>query len=521
VGLKLESYDRKRQLVIDPVISYLTYLGGSTTNRINAVKYTNGRIYIAGQSDDADNPALNGAYNINFAGLTDIFIAIVDATPGKGYPLLYFSYMGGANVDIPHAIDVDAAGFIYLTGTTTSTDFPTSSNAFQTSGAGQFTGTFVTKLDPTRGGNDALVFSSYIGGIAGINIGNGIAVDKNGLIYVIGSTQASDFPVTGNAFQPVQWGPQDVFIAQIDPAAGKILYASYLGGEGVDDGRNILVGANGLVYFAASTLSTQFPMESFQYSINSFGAEDIVIGVMDLTKSGVPSLVYSTYLGGSGNEEVRGMAFDPKGRLVITGYTLSTDFPVTGDAAQPKPGGNGDAFVVLFDPSVLGQGGLQYSTYFGGAHSEVAYAAGADAAGNLYIAGYTLSADLPVAGDVPQATWGGGTDMFLAELKPGVAGPAGVQFSTYLGASNLYVPTSMTVAPDGTVVVAGYAGNGLPFTPDAHQGGYAGGSSDGFFLVLNQTPATTESRSDAFRSLMLKAAPRRTPENGTAPVRER
>jgi hypothetical protein len=493
VGLKLDGYDRTRQLVIDPVLSYLTYMGGRVSDRINAMKYANGKIYIAGQTDNGDMPYIDGAYNNNFTGLTDIFVAIVDATPGNGFPLLYFTYLGGANVDIAQAIDVDAKGAIYLTGTTTSTNFPTTGNAFQASGAGAFTGTFVTKLDPSLYGGDSLVFSSYLGGLAGVNIGNGIAVDKNGLIYVIGSSKSSDFPVTGNAYQPVLWGAQDAFIAQIDPGAGKILYATFLGGEGVDDGRNILVGANGLVYFTASTLSSLFPMANFQYSLNPIGAEDVIIGVMDLTKSGGDSLVYSTYFGGTGNEEVRGMAFDAKGRLVITGYTLSTDLPVTGDAAQPTPGGNGDAFVALFDPSVLGRGGLQYCTYFGGAHTEVGYGVAADSAGSIYVTGYTLSSDLMVSGDVPQAEWGGGTDLFVAKFKPGTGGAAGVQFSTFLGSTNVYVPTGMALAPDGTIFVAGYGGIGLPSSSNARQGGYAGGATDGFLLVVSQQSTTTSS----------------------------
>jgi hypothetical protein len=513
VGLKLDAYDRTRQLVIDPVLSYLTYMGGSLNDRVNAVKYSNGKLYIVGQTDNGDQPYIDGAFNNNFAGVTDIFIAIVDATPGNGYPLLYFSYLGGANVDVPQAMDVDANGVIYLTGTTNSTNFPVSGNAFQTSGAGSFTGTFVTKLDPSQYGGDSLVFSSYLGGIAGVNIGNGIAVDNNGMIYVIGSTKSSDFPVTGNAYQSVLWGSQDAFVAEIDPNAGQILYATYLGGETVDDGRNILVGANGLVYFTASTLSSQFPMAAYQYSINPIGAEDIIIGVMDLTKSGIESLVYSTYFGGTGNEEVRAMAFDAKGRVVITGYTLSTDLPVTPDAVQPTPGGSGnaDAFLVIFDPSVLGQGGLQYCTYFGGTHTEVGYGVAGDSAGNVYLTGYTLSSNLPVAGDVPQATWGGGTDIFVAKIKPGTAGKAGLLFSTFLGTTNVYVPTGMTLAPDGTIFVAGYGGLGLPSSFNARQGGYAGGASDGFFMVVTQdstpAPAATPSTLGPLPEALHKSLP--------------
>jgi hypothetical protein len=140
---------------------------------------------------------------------------------------------------------------------------------------------------------------------------------------------------------------------------------------------------------------------------------------------------------------------------------------------------------------VLGQGGLQYSTYFGGTHTEVGYGVAGDSAGNVYLAGYTLSSNLPVSGNVPQSTWGGGTDLFVAKIKPGTAGPGGLQFSTYLGSTNVYSPTGMTLAPDGTIFVAGYGGIGLPSSANARQGGYAGGISDGFFMAVtpDSTPA--------------------------------
>ncbi|HEV3200971.1 MAG TPA: SBBP repeat-containing protein, partial [Bryobacteraceae bacterium] len=326
VGLRLDRYDRTRTLVVDPSITYLTYLGGPGTDLINAVKLgPKGLLYVAGQTDSNALPGAGYASSVN--GLTDVWVCVLDTTNGFG--LVYASYLGGTSVDIPLAMDVDSAGIMYLTGTTTSTDFPVTSNAFQKTGAGATVDSFVVKLDPSQSGTDALIYSSYLGGLTGDDTGNGIAVDSNGMIYIIGTTKSTDFPVTASAYAGVIYGTQDTFLCKVDPNAGALAYSTYLGGEGLDWGKAILVGPTGLVYFAASTLSLQFPMAAFNFSDTSFGAQDIIIGVMDMTKSGVDSLVYSTYFGGSGNDDVNSIAFDSKGNLLVTGYTLSSDFPVT------------------------------------------------------------------------------------------------------------------------------------------------------------------------------------------------
>jgi Beta-propeller repeat len=493
VGFRVDGYDRSSELVIDPVLAYCTYFGGHGQDQVNAIKYFNGKLYMAGQSDTSDQPPVDGAWANNLQGLVNITVSIVDTTQ-YGYPVVYFAYIGGQNVDIPLAIDVDKHGVMYLTGTTTSTNFPMAGNAFQTTGAGANTSSFVMMLDPSQYGGNSLVFSSFLSGTTGTDVGNGIAVGPDGLIYVIGTARSTDFPVTANAYQQILWGPQDVFLCQIDPVAGALNYSTYLGGEDEDDGRGILVDANSKVYFTASTLSQQFPMAGLQYQGIPVGASDIIFGVMDMSQTGTDSLLYSTYYGGTGNEEVRGMAFDAKGNVAITGYTLSTDLPLTRDAVQTANGGSGDVFVAVFNPSLPFTGGLVYSTYLGGTHGEVGYGISADPANNLYVTGYTLSKDLPVRGPVPQANWGGGTDLFVAELKPGVAGMAGIQYLTYLGASNTYVPTGMAVGPDGAAYAVGYGGIGLPTSGNASQGGYAGGISDGFLAVLapgGTTAATT------------------------------
>jgi hypothetical protein len=203
-----------------------------------------------------------------------------------------------------------------------------------------------------------------------------------------------------------------------------------------------------------------------------------------MTQVGTASLVYATYFGGSDIQEVRGIAFDAAGNLMVTGYTLATDFPVTPDAIQPKAGGNGDAFVSVVNPMAY-PNFLVYSTYLGGSQGDVGYGVAGDSAGNIYVTGYTLSPDFPTTPDGFEPNWGGGIDLFLTKLKPGIAGPAGVQSSTYIGERGVYSPTALTLGRDGTIYVVGYGGLGLPSTSDALQG-FGGGLSDGFIIALTK-----------------------------------
>jgi hypothetical protein len=483
VGVRVGDYDRSRELVIDPVLTYASYMGGTGGDRINASKLVGNKLYLTGQTTNQDLGSTEGAYSPEFKNLTDMFVAIVDMTPGGGYPLQYMTYFGGTNVDIGLALDVDSQGFIYLTGQTSSTDFPMAGQNVQNTGAGTNIASFLVKLHPQFAGTDALWYSTYLAGDTGETIGKGIAVGPDGSAYIIGTTKAENFPVTSNAYQAVRWGPQDVFVSRIDQF-GTLVYSTYIGGEGFDDGRAILLGANGLIYITASTLSDYFPMAGFSAQPFRAGAQDVILDVMDLNKEGEASLVYGTFYGGSGNEEVRGMAFDTEGNIVLTGYTLSTDLPITGDAVQTANAGNGDAFVVVLNPSIAFTPGLRYSTYFGGSGGDVGLQVAADAQDNIAIAGYTLSADLPVAGAVPQSEWGRGTDLFVTKLKRGVGGRGALEYSTYVGATATYLPTGMTAAADGSLIVVGYGGSGMPVTEDARQGIFFGGSADGFILVL-------------------------------------
>ena len=486
VGLRVDGYDRKRPLVIDPTLVYCSYLGGAGNDKINAVQVdSQGHLYVAGYTTTSDLPATNDAYSTTAPSQTSIFVAILDTTPGSGFPILYLTYIGGGGADIPLAMVVDSEENVYLTGTTDSTNFPVTVNAVQTTGAGSVISAFVLELSPfSESSSVSLVYSTFLGGTTGDTSGNGIAVDRKGLIYVIGSTKATDFPLTDSAYQSVTWGPQDAFLCQIDPNAGVLNYSTYLGGELADQGLFIAVAPNGRVYFAVTTESTEFPMAGLAYNYNLTAPFGIVIGVMDMSQTGANSLVYATYFGGSDIQEVRGMAFDAAGNLLVTGYTLAKDFPVTPDAVQPKAGGNGDAFVSVLNP-VDKAHFLVYSTYLGGSQGEVAYGIAGDKAGNIYVTGYTLSPDFPTTPDAIEPNWGGGIDLFVTKLKPGIPGPAGLQSSTYVGQKGVYFPTGLVLGRDGSIYVVGAGGLGLPSSADALQG-YAGGFTDGFIMVLGK-----------------------------------
>ena len=219
-------------------------------------------------------------------------------------------------------------------------------------------------------------------------------------------------------------------------------------------------------------------MEGAGYQRSLQGGSDIVVGMMDMTKSGEASLVYSTYLGGSDNDEVRKISLDANNNILLTGYTLSNDFPITSDAVQRNAVHNTDVFVSVVNPHDPAHF-LVYSTYFGGTQGEVAYDVKPDGAGNIYFTGYTLSPDLYTVG-APYPGWGGGIDVFVAAVTPGKSGRAGVLFSTYFGATGTYVGTSLVLGPDGSIYLGGYGNIGMPITAT----GYAGGLADGFLVVL-------------------------------------
>jgi len=497
VGMQLDAYDRSEPLVIDPTITYSTLAGGGGTETMGSLKYVKGLLYIAGSTQSGDWTLLTT--DMPYNSQTDCFVMIIDTTTPGGPSLKYFTYLGGTNNDTALALDVDQPGFVYVTGYTASTDFPmqgtplltgiVAGNTTQNAGATSFYSVFLSKLDPNFAGTgNSLVYSTYLSGTLGNDYGKGLAVGPNGIAYIIGTTGSADFPITANAYAASLYGASDCFLAQVDTINSVLLYSTFFGSELEDDGRAVVLAPNGLVYFMANTLGTQFPVAGQCFECFPLGDYDVIIGAFDLTQYGVSTLVYGTYFGGSQSEEGRGIALDHHGRLIVTGYTTSPDFPVTAlTAVQPTYSGNGDAFVSLVDLTQPAQTFLLYSTYLGGSDGEVGYGVVADNLGYLYVTGYTMSANYPVTGNAPQPNWGGGIDMFIARLNPAIAGLPGLDYSTYIGLDGTVVGCCLALGSDGSLYVGGYTEGYLPLLPGYTpvQANYGGGYADDFVLVLS------------------------------------
>jgi hypothetical protein len=421
---------------LDPTgtaLVYSTYLGGSLSNvgaaiAVDAV----GNAYVTGDTWSSNFPTTPGAFQPHPIGDLDGNKGFVTKLDPNGSALVYSTYLGGHASSWGAGIAVDAAGDAYVVGSTQSPDFPTTAEARQPSFGGSYDA-FVVKLDPT---GSALVYSTYLGGGAG-DYGAAIALAADGGAYVTGFTgfvSANDFPATPGAFQTVFGGQVDAFAAKLDSTGSTLLYSTYLGGASYDYGYGLAVDGDGNAYLTGVTSSSDFPATQFPTTAGS--GTSVFVTKLDSTGTG---LAYSTHFGGSSTEWGTGIAVQG-GNAYVTGYTSSSDFPVTPDAFQPANCGGTDAFLAKLDPAATR---LVYSTYLGGADTDTARGIEVDAAGFAYLTGNTRSADFPVTPGAFQATRRGASDAFVSRIAEG-AGP--VAAPSCLPAAPATTPTATSPA---------------------------------------------------------------------------
>ena len=299
--------------------------------------------------------------------------------------LVYSTYLGGSGENEASAIAVDGSGNAYVTGLTSSTDFPISNSALQSTNGGSVCNAFVTEM---AAGGQGLVYSTYFGG-SYEDTAFGIAVDNSGNAYIAGLTESADFPTTANALYSSLNGPADAFVTEIAAGGQSLVYSTYLGGSGYDAAFSIAVDSSGNAYVAGETLSTDFHTTSNAYQSTYAGGTNHGDAFVTEIAAGGTSLLYSTYLGGTGDDVANSIAVDSSGNAYVAGWTLSTNFPTTSSAFQPSFAGAtnyGNAFV-----AEIASGGqsLVYSTYLGGSGDDVAYGIAVDGPGNAYVTGLT------------------------------------------------------------------------------------------------------------------------------------
>ncbi|MCA1842810.1 MAG: SBBP repeat-containing protein, partial [Actinobacteria bacterium] len=485
-GFAVGAYDHSRPLVIDPVLVSSSYLGGTSTDTAYGVATDNdGNILITGYTESSDFPTVNPAQTAVAQAegtRTDVFVTKVKADGGT---VLWSTYLGGRGRDAAFAVAVGNDGSVYLTGYTESPDFPTV-RAIRTANAGGSSDVFVAKLNPA---GSALVYSTYLGG-KGADSGSGIAVDASGAAYVVGATGSSDFPVA-KAFQETLAKPDDVdgFVMKIDPTGATLVFSSFLGGAGDDHAIDVAIDGDGNMYVTGDTRSSNFPVvRPLQPTPGGAGTGvggNFTDAFVTKVKGDGSGLVYSTYLGGADSDKGTGIAVDSSGAAYLTGNTGSANFPVL-NAEQPKKDGDFDAFVTKVKPD---GSGLVYSTYLGGNGSDGAEAVAVDRAGHAHVVGATASTNFPTSRPFQAAKGGGFVDAFVTDV--GASGNS-LTSSSYLGGRDDDQAASVAIDKDGNVIVAGYTNSAdfpiaKPFQP-----GKGGGVGDAFISkVREERPGET------------------------------
>ena len=384
VGFEIGDYNSAVALVIDPTLVYSSYLGGSAADYGYSVAVdSSGCAYTVGETWSTNFPLVNPMQSVP-AGDTDIFVTKWNAA---GTGIVYSTYIGGSNRDVPLSIVVDAAGNAHIAGYTYSANFPITSGALRSTFSGQ-SKAFVLELNPS---GKSLIYSTFLGG-SGNDYATGIAVDATGQSYISGYTASIDFPVTSNAFQSSYGGGEfDGFFAKLNPAGSQLVYATYLGGTGNDTAYAVALDPAGNVYLTGQTQSSNFPV--LQALQTTYSQSDAFVVKLNASSQ----VLYSTYLGGTGSGTGTGIAADAAGNAYVAGYTTAPDFPVTSGVYQPGNHGSYDAFVAKL--SANGSAILS-ATYFGGSGSESTSGIALDSSGDVFVSGSTNSIDLPLQAPV-------------------------------------------------------------------------------------------------------------------------
>jgi hypothetical protein len=453
------SYMEDLPLIIDPIIAYATYLGGSSTDGCSGIAVdTQGCVYAVGYTNSINFPVTPGAFQTSNAGSTDVYVTKFSS---DGSSLIYSTYLGGSGNDTGNAISLDAQDCAYVTGGTTSANYPITSGAFQTAAGG----IFVSKL---AADGESLVYSTFLGNAGSRALG--IAVDFQGSAYVTG--EGGIIPTTPGAFQTTSPNPVGSvgFISKFSNDGGSLIYSTYLGGSSSGYCTGIALDSYNYAYVTGLTGATDFPVTpgAFQTTLIGTGAF-----VTKLSTDG-STLVYSTFLSGSSYDASRSIAVDNHGHALVTGRTTSIDFPVTPNAFQITIGGGSDAFLTK-----LSSGGdsLIGSTYLGGSQHDDGFGITLDELGHVYVTGHTSSPNFPTTQNVLASELIGAPNSFISILSSDLAH---LLVSYYLGGSGGDTGSSIALGSEGAVYTGGGTSSAnFPVTPGAYQT-TLNGSSDAY-----------------------------------------
>jgi hypothetical protein len=465
-------------------LDYSTYIGGDAiaNTQFGQGDYghaiavdASGDAYIAGWTYSSNFPTTTGAYQtVNKAAANSAATGFVTKLNSSGTALVYSTYVGGSSYDEPLSLALDAGGDVFISGSTQSSDYPTTSGAFQTVNKSYSQGAwnmFVTKLNPTGSG---LAYSTYLGGsgelesdIDGLYVILGVAVDASGNAYVAGHSRSTDYPVTAStacqaANNAAANGGTNITFTELNPTGTALVYSTYLGGNSStgDFSEGIVLDSANNAYITGYTYSTDFPVTTGAYQTTNKGAASGgatgFAAKINPAKTGSASLVYSTYLGGSGGDNPFLAAVDSSGDLYIPGTTSSNDFPITSNAYQSTRTGN-NAFLAELNPA---GSSLLYSTFFGGSGTDGAYQVALGSNSAVYLGGYTSSSNFPITKDAFETTYNSAINTaFVAEFDMGAAQTTADTTTALTASAN---PANQSSSVTFTAAVSPVTGTGTP-----------------------------------------------------------
>lgn len=472
VGFHVHLEDATRPLIIDPLI-YSTFLGGNITDQAYCLALdSQGNVYVAGQTNSPIFPTTPGAYDETFNNKRDIFVSVLSPDLSE---LLYSSFLGAEDEEIVFGLALDENDIVYITGQTGSEFFPTTPGAFDTvhNGSGD---AFVSALSPDLG---QLLYSTLLGGTSS-DVGYDIAVHPDGNIYIVGYSGSINYPSTAGVFQPSNSGIGSVIVSVLNPDLSQLVYSTFLGGSPMwESGRSIAFDPDGNVYITGETWSNNFPVTPGAYNeTHNGGSWD---GFVSILSHDLSQLLYSTFIGGSHEDYGLSITLDTENNVYVSGMTRSADFPATPGAYSTSFSAYRDAFICIFNPDLsdllyatyiggntwdyandiaLASNGyvyiagftsssnypvtpgafnetfsgtrqviisvftpdlseLAYSTFLGGSSFEEATKILFDETGDIYLTGWTFSADFPTTEGAYNETHNGGYDVFVSVFQGG------------------------------------------------------------------------------------------------------
>ena len=499
-GIQADDYNKLYALVIDPQFVYGTFLGGPGSGDGSDKGYAiavdaNGKAYIVGATSASNYPTTAGAYANFHNGLygsrivysNDIFLSVIEPGGNGVEDLLYSTFIGGSKDDKGYGVAIEA-GKAYVTGHTYSADFPTTTDAYDTTLNSEFVAdSFLSVINPSGNGTADLLYSSFIGGYSS-DYGYGIAVEA-GKAYVTGYTLSTDYPTTANAYATSSNDSYNSFLSVIDPSGNgtaDMLYSTYIGGCSVDIGYGVAV-ETGKAYITGYTKSSDFPTTAGAYATSYNGSADLFLSVINPAGNGAADLIYSTFIGGTSDDESYGLAIE-SGKVYVTGYTVSSDFPTTAGAYTTSHNGYDDAFLCVINPAGHGSADLLYSTFLGGSYKQMGCAVAADS-GKAYVTGSTWSNFPTTANAYNTSHNGGAIDAFLSIINPVGSGTADLLYSTFIGGSGEDKGNGVAVS-SGKVYVTGFTSRDFPATTGAYDTSNSG-DSDAFLSVIDPAGNST------------------------------